>query len=63
MSKIIEDSLRIQFKTGDLINVTWLKNHAHLSQNDINELVEAGVLTLIKKDPSDRMADDKYILN
>ena len=62
MSQQTEDSLRMQFKSGDVIGVTWLKNHAHLTQDTIDELVNDGVLIKIEKDLSDKQSDDKYML-
>ncbi len=40
-----------------------MKNHMHMTQDQIDELVEEGVLTLFKKDPNNTMEDDKYKLN
>ena len=63
MSKITEESIRMQFKKGSLIDETWLLNHAHFTQSEIDELVDEGVLTLIPKDPNDKMSDNRYLLN
>lgn len=62
MGSKLEDFLRFQFKSGDLINVTWLKNHAHMSQEEIDALEKDGVLEKIAKNPNDRLSDDKYRL-
>ena len=53
----------MQFKKGSLIDETWLLNHAHFTQSEIDELVDEGVLTLIPKDPNDKMSDNRYLLN
>ena len=41
----------MQFKKGDVIGVKWLLNHGHMTQKEIDQLVEEGVLTLLKKYP------------
>jgi len=58
-----EEKLRMMLEHGKIVDHAWLRNHAHLSEVEINELVDAGVLTTVPRNKSDFMDDDKYILD
>ena len=62
MIKQNEDLLRMQFKSGAIISISWLTNHAYLTAKEIEEFTVEGVLCIIEKDPNDTLGDDKYIL-